>query len=161
MSVATALYIDDGIDEAQRRRIADRLARILADTYVLYLKAQFYHWNVTGPMFHSLHQMFEENYKDLAEAADLIAERIRALGFPAPGTFREFSSLSSLKEDDNIPTAEEMIRGLIDGHEAVTRGARELAAGAEKAGDQVTLDLMAERMEAHEKNAWMLRSQLS
>jgi starvation-inducible DNA-binding protein len=155
--------IDIGISENDRRSIAEGLSRLLADTYTLYLKTHSFHWNVTGPMFHSLHQMFETQYTELAGAVDQIAERIRALGMPAPGSYAEFSKLSSIKEAEGanrVPDAEEMIRQLVAGQEAVVRTAREIFPTAEAANDEATSNLLADRMEIHEKNAWMLRSML-
>ncbi len=152
--------MDIGIDQAHRKQIADGLSRVLADTYTLYLKTHNFHWNVTGPMFQTLHLMFEAHYTELALAVDLIAERIRALGFPAPGTYRQFAALSSIKEEDGIPKAQDMIRLLVDGHEAVARTSRSVFTTAEDANDQPTCDLLTQRMQLHEKTAWMLRSLL-
>src|SRR5215510_3483762 len=118
------MEIEIGIDKKQRKAIADRLSQLLADTYTLYLKTHYYHWNVTGPMFRTLHLMFEEQYTELALAVDSIAERIRALGFPAPGTYSTYARLSSIKEEEGVPAAEDMIRSLVQGQEAVTRTAR-------------------------------------
>jgi starvation-inducible DNA-binding protein len=153
--------IDIGIDEAARRDIAQGLSRLLADTYTLYLKTHNYHWNVVGPMFTTLHLMFESQYNELALAVDLIAERIRALGEPAPGSYREFSELSSIAEDGDTPDATQMIRRLVEGQETVARTARSVFPVAEKAGDQPTADLLTQRMQVHEKTAWMLRSLLA
>ncbi len=158
---ASSMPIDIGISETQRRDIATGLSRLLADSYTLYLKTHNFHWNVTGPMFQTLHLMFETQYNELALAVDLIAERIRALGFPAPGTYREFSSVTSIKESTGVPTAEEMIRQLVDGQETVTRTARSLFALVDEAHDEPTADLLTQRMQVHEKTAWMLRSLLS
>ncbi len=152
--------INIGIEEADRREIADGLSRLLADTYTLYLKTHNFHWNVTGPMFQTLHLMFEEQYTELAAAVDLIAERIRALGFPAPGTYREFAQLSSIKEEEATPTAQEMIRLLVEGQETVVRTARSIFPVVERGGDEPTADLLTQRMQIHEKTAWMLRSLL-
>jgi starvation-inducible DNA-binding protein len=154
------LTIDIGISEADRTEIADGLARLLADSYTLYLKTHKYHWNVTGPMFQTLHLMFETQYNELALAVDLIAERIRALGAPAPGSYREFAALSSITEDDDSPDAEEMIRRLVKGQEAVVRTARSIFPVVERANDEPTADLLTQRMQVHEKTAWMLRSLL-
>jgi starvation-inducible DNA-binding protein len=156
-----ALPIDIGIEEADRKAIADGLSKLLADTYVLYLKTHNFHWNVTGPMFQTLHLMFEQQYNELWQAGDLIAERIRALGFYAPGTYREFSSLASVKEESNIPAADAMIRLLVEGHEIAARTARSVITTAEAAKDAPTVDLLTERLQAHEKTAWMLRSLLA
>lgn len=152
--------IDIGISKTQRRAIADGLSRLLADEYTLYLKTHNFHWNVTGPMFSTLHLMFETQYTELALAVDLVAERIRALGFPAPGSYREFAKLSSIDEASGKPDARTMIRQLVDGQEAVARTAREVFPLADAANDQPTADLLTQRMEVHEKNAWMLRSLL-
>ncbi len=155
------MQINIGIEENDRREIAEGLAHLLADTYTLYLKTHNFHWNVTGPMFRTLHLMFEEQYNELALAVDLIAERIRALGFPAPGTYKEFAKLSSISEEDGVPCAEEMIRKLVEGQEAVVRTARSLFTVLEKANDEPTADLLTQRMQVHEKTAWMLRSLLA
>jgi starvation-inducible DNA-binding protein len=157
---ANKMKIDIGIDPDRREAIAGGLSRVLADSYTLYLKTHNYHWNVTGPMFQTLHLMFETQYNELALAVDLVAERIRALGFPAPGTYRKFVELSAIKEDDGIPKAEDMIRNLVEGHETVARTAREVFRAAEAASDQPTCDLLTQRMQVHEKTAWMLRSLL-
>ena len=154
------MKIDIGIDAAKREEIAAGLSRVLADSYTLYLKTHNYHWNVTGPMFQTLHLMFETHYNELALAVDLIAERIRALGLPAPGTYKQFMALSSIKEDEGIPKAEDMIRLLVQGHETVARTAREAFKAAEEASDQPTCDLLTQRLQVHEKTAWMLRSLL-
>ncbi len=153
--------IDIGISEAERTAITDGLARLLADTYTLYLKTHNYHWNVTGPMFQTLHLMFETQYNELALAVDLIAERIRALGAPAPASYREFSALSSVPEDDDHPDATEMIRRLVVGQETVARTARSLFPIVEHAHDEPTADLLTQRLQIHEKTAWMLRSLLA
>jgi starvation-inducible DNA-binding protein len=154
------MAIDIGISDTDRRAIADGLARLLADTYTLYLKTHNYHWNVTGPMFNTLHLMFETQYNELALAVDQIAERIRALGHPAPGSYRAFSRLSSIQEEEGAPPAEEMIRQLVIGQEAVVRTAREIFPTVDRANDEPTADLLTQRMQIHEKNAWMLRSML-
>ncbi|MDB5103475.1 MAG: dps2 [Fibrobacteres bacterium] len=155
------MQIDIGIGEKERTDIADGLSKVLADTYTLYLKTHNYHWNVTGPMFQTLHLMFEGQYNELALAVDLIAERIRALGLPAPGTYADFIRLSSIQEEAGIPNAQEMIRKLVQGHEAVVRVARTVFPVADKSSDQPTLDLLTQRMQVHEKTAWMLRSLLA
>lgn len=152
--------INIGINEADRSKIADGLCHLLADTYTLYLKTHNFHWNVTGPMFNTLHLMFEVQYNELALAVDLIAERIRALGFPAPGTYKEYAKLSSIKETDGVPAAEDMIRLLVEGQEAVVRTARSIFPVVDKASDEPTADLLTQRMQVHEKTAWMLRSML-
>lgn len=155
------LTINIGIEEDDRSEIAAGLSKLLADTYTLYLKTHNFHWNVTGPMFQTLHLMFEQQYNELALAVDQIAERIRALGFPAPGTYREFSQLSSIKEEEGVPKAEEMIRLLVEGQEAVVRTARSVFPVVERANDEPTADLLTQRMQVHEKTAWMLRSLLA
>ena len=152
--------INIGIAEKDRKKIAEGLSRMLADTYTLYLKTHNFHWNVTGPMFQTLHLMFMTQYNEIWLAVDTVAERIRGLGYPAPGTCKEFVALSSIKESNGVPSAKEMIRQLVDGQEAVVRTARELLPVAEKAGDQPTVDLLSARMLVHEQNAWMLRSLL-
>jgi starvation-inducible DNA-binding protein len=153
--------INIGIEEKDRREIAQGLSNLLADTYTLYLKTHNFHWNVTGPMFRTLHLMFEEQYNELALAVDLIAERIRALGFPAPGTYKEFAKLSSIDEEDGVPSTEDMIRKLVEGQEAVVRTARSLFLVLERSHDEPTADLLTQRMQVHEKTAWMLRSLLA
>jgi starvation-inducible DNA-binding protein len=156
-----ALTINIGISEEDRKEIAEGLSHVLADTYTLYLKTHNYHWNVVGPMFNTLHLMFEQQYNELALAVDLIAERIRALGEPAPATYREFLQLSAVDEDDDRPTAEEMIRRLMVGQETVARTARSMFDVVERANDEPTADLLTQRMQVHEKTAWMLRSMLA
>jgi starvation-inducible DNA-binding protein len=154
------MQINIGIEEKDRKAIAEGLSRLLADTYTLYLKTHCFHWNVTGPMFQTLHLMFETQYTELALAVDLIAERIRALGLPAPGTYAEFVELASIKESRGSQSAENMIKLLVEGQEAVIRTARSIFPLAEKAGDEPTADLLTQRMQIHEKTAWMLRSLL-
>ena len=149
--------IDIGINEKDRKKIADGLSRLLADSYTLYLKTHNFHWNVTGPQFNSLHTMFMGQYTEIWNALDLIAERIRSLGYPAPGSYKQFVALSSIPEEEGVPKARDMIRQLVAGQEAVTRTAREVFKVVEKASDQPTADLLTQRMEIHEKNAWMLR----
>ncbi|MBD9675602.1 Dps family protein [Pseudomonas nitroreducens] len=153
--------IDIGIAKQDRAAIADGLSRLLADTYTLYLKTHNFHWNVTGPMFNTLHLMFEGQYNELALAVDSIAERIRALGFPAPGTYAAYARLSSIKEEEGVPDAQEMIRLLVQGQEAVVRTARSIFPLADKVADEPTADLLTQRMQVHEKTAWMLRSLLA
>jgi starvation-inducible DNA-binding protein len=155
-----AAQIDIGISKKDRAEIADGLGRLLADTYSLYLKTHNFHWNVTGPMFQTLHLMFETQYNELWLATDLVAERIRSLGHFAPGTYSEFAKLGSIKETTGVPKAREMLRQLVEGHEAVTRTARALFPLVEKAGDEATADLLTQRIQLHEKTAWMLRSLL-
>jgi len=152
--------IDTGITARDRARIAEGLSRLLADTYAIYLKTHNFHWNVTGPMFNTLHLMFEVQYTELWAATDLIAERIRSLGHFAPGTYAEFAKLSSIRETSGQPKAEEMIRLLVEGNEAVVRTARSVLPVVGKASDEPTADLLTQRMQIHEKNAWMLRSLL-
>jgi starvation-inducible DNA-binding protein len=157
---STAPQIDIGIPAKDRREIADGLARLLADTYTLYLKTHNFHWNVTGPMFNTLHLMFETQYNELALAVDLIAERIRALGYPAPGSYKAYAGLSSIKEADGVPSAKAMIAQLVKGQEAVVKTARSVFPAVERANDEPTADLLTQRMQVHEKTAWMLRSML-
>lgn len=161
MTNTGTIPINIGIAEHDRQAIAEGLSRLLADTYTLYLKTHNFHWNVTGPMFQTLHLMFETQYNELALAVDLIAERIRALGFPAPGTYREFSKLSSIKEEEGVPNAQDMIRLLVEGQEAVVRTARSIFPVVDQANDEPTADLLTQRMQIHEKTAWMLRSLLA
>ena len=160
-SSGTPATIDIGIDTADREAIAEGLSRLLADSYTLYLKTHNYHWNVVGPMFNTLHLMFEAQYNELALAVDLIAERIRALGVRAPGSYLEFAALSSITEDEDQPDAEEMIRRLVIGQETVARTARSVFPVVERASDEPTADLLTQRLQVHEKTAWMLRSMLA
>jgi starvation-inducible DNA-binding protein len=155
-----AVSIEIGIDAKDRQAIAGALSRLLADSYTLYLKTQNFHWNVTGPMFSTLHLLFEQQYTELAAAVDLIAERIRALGHPAPGSYFQFAELSSVAEETAVPEADAMLKQLVIGQETLARTARNAFPIAERAGDQVTLDLLTQRLQVHEKNAWMLRSLL-
>lgn len=155
------MEINIGIAEQDRAAIAEGLSRLLADTYTLYLKTHNFHWNVTGPMFNTLHLMFEGQYNELALAVDSIAERIRALGFPAPGTYAAYARLSSIKEEEDVPDAQQMIRLLVQGQEAVVRTARSIFPLADKVADEPTADLLTQRMQVHEKTAWMLRSLLA
>jgi starvation-inducible DNA-binding protein len=152
--------IDIGIADTDRARIAHGLSRLLADTFTLYLKTHNFHWNVTGPMFNTLHLMFETQYNELWVATDLIAERIRSLGHPAPATFAEFSELASIGETSGQPKADQMVRLLVEGNEAVARTARSVFPLVDKAGDEPSADLLTQRLQVHEKNAWMLRSLL-
>jgi starvation-inducible DNA-binding protein len=154
------MEINTGIAAGQRAAIVQELSKLLADTYVLYLKTHSFHWNVEGPMFQTLHQMFMEQYTETWNAIDPIAERIRSLGEYAPGTYREYARLTRIKETEGVPRAEEMVQLLIEGQEAVVRTAREALSVADAANDQPTLDLLTQRMQIHEKNAWMLRSLL-
>ena len=154
------MKIDIGITEKDRAAIAGGLGRLLADSYSLYLQTHNFHWNVTGPMFQTLHVMFEAQYTELSIAVDLVAERIRALGFPAPATYSEFARLTSIKEVAGVPKADAMIRLLVDGQETVVRTARSIFPVAESAADEATADLLTQRIQLHEKTAWMLRSLL-
>lgn len=158
---SNATQINIGISDKDRKKIAAGLSRLLADTYTLYLKTHNFHWNVTGPMFNTLHLMFEEQYNELWLAVDLVAERIRTLGVVAPGTYREFAKLSSIPEADGVPAAEEMVRQLVEGHEAIVRTARAIFPDADAASDEPTADLLTQRLQTHEKTAWMLRSLLA
>jgi len=155
-----SLAIDIGISGKDRAAIAAGLSRFLADSYTLYLMTHNYHWNVTGPMFNTLHLMFMGQYTEQWNALDIIAERIRSLGHPAPGTYREFVKLASIKESEGVPKATEMIRNLVAAQEATARTARSLFPLVDKANDQPTMDLLTQRLEIHEKTAWMLRSLL-
>jgi len=155
------MELNIGIDPKQREEIATGLSKLLADSYSLYLKTHNYHWNVTGPQFNTLHTMFEGQYTELAAAVDEIAERIRALGIRAPGSYSAFGKLTSIDEGTGEELAEEMIRQLVIGQETVVRTAREAFPAAEAANDEPTADLLTQRMQIHEKNAWMLRSMLA
>ena len=150
--------LDIGISAGERKDIAGGLSRVLADTYTLYLKTHNYHWNVTGPQFNDLHAMFMVQYTERWNAVDLIAERIRSLGHFAPGSYKAFDDLSSIKEEDGVPWATKMIENLLAGHETVARTCREAFPAADKASDQPTMDLLTQRLQVHEKTAWMLRS---
>jgi starvation-inducible DNA-binding protein len=152
--------IDIGISGKDRGRIADGLSRLLADTYTLYLTTHNFHWNVEGPMFNTLHLMFMEQYTELWNALDAIAERIRSLGYPAPGTYAEFVKLTSITQPEGVPAALDMVAVLVKSHEAVARTARNVFPSADKAGDESTADLLTQRLQVHEKTAWMLRSLL-
>lgn len=154
------MQINIGIPEKERLQIAEGVSRLLADSYTLYLKTHYYHWNVTGEMFRTLHLMFEEQYTELSTAVDMIAERIRSLGAVAPGTYVQFKELSSIKEDTKVPDAKQMIKNLVEGHEAVVRTARSVIETADAANDEATLDVLTQRISLHEKTAWMLRSLL-
>ena len=150
-----------GINEPDRKKLAQGLSKVLADSYLLYIKTHAFHWNVKGPMFHTLHLMFEEQYNELFTAVDEIAERIRALGYPAPGSYKSFSELSSIKESEDSPSsANEMVRELLEGQETVIRTLRELVGLASQVADEATADLATGRIKQHEKVAWMLRSLL-
>jgi len=152
------MKVNIGIDDTAREEISGQLGHLLADSYTLYLKTQNYHWNVTGPMFRSLHLMFEDQYIELRDAVDLIAERIRALGHPAPGSFADFSRLTTIPEGEAAPEAMDMVRDLAEGHETAARTARAVVGTAESASDVATADLATVRIETHEKTAWMLRA---
>ncbi|MES2546384.1 MAG: Dps family protein [Pseudomonadota bacterium] len=152
--------MDTGIKEKDRKIIAKGLSHLLADTYSLYLKTHYFHWNVTGPMFNTLHLMFEAQYTELALAVDLVAERIRSLDVYAPGTYSQFAKLTTIKESDGVPKANDMIAELVAGHEAVCRTARSVFPASEAASDEATADLLTQRLQLHEKTAWMLRSLL-
>lgn len=154
------IKVNMGVNEKDRHGIADGLSRLLASTFTLYLKTHYFHWNVVGMQFVSLHELFDKQYNELFLAVDVIAERIRALGFHAPGTYTEYQKLSLVQEAKSLPPASEMIRELLTDHEIITRNARELFDLAEKAGDEATLDLITDRLDEHEKSAWMLRSLL-
>lgn len=154
------MKIDIGISDDNRKAIADGLSAVLADTFALYIKTHGFHWNVTGPMFNTLHTMFMQQYTELWNALDEIAERIRALGYPAPASFSQFAKLTSVTEETGVPRAEDMIRQLVEGHETVARTARRIFPLAEEANDQPTADLLTQRLQIHEKTAWMLRSLL-
>jgi starvation-inducible DNA-binding protein len=154
------LSMDIGISEADRKKITDGLSALLADSYTLYLMTHNFHWNVTGPQFNSLHNMFMAQYTEQWNALDIIAERIRALGFPAPGTYKEFVKLASIKEVEGVPKANDMIRHLVAAQEATARTARKLFPVVDEANDQPTADVLTQRIDIHEKTAWMLRSLL-
>ena len=159
-SNASPVRIDIGISEKDRKKIADGLSALLADSYTLYMMTHNFHWNVTGPQFNSLHNMFMEQYTEQWNALDLIAERIRALGFPAPGTYKEFVKLASIQEVEGVPKANDMIRHLVAAQEATARTARRLFPVVDAANDQPTADVLTQRIDVHEKTAWMLRSLL-
>lgn len=161
MLMQQAVPINIGISETDRKNIVEGLEKLLADSYMLYLKTLYFHWNVTGPRFQPLHDVFEEQYQELSLAVDEVAERIRSLGYPAPGTFQQFNRLTSIKEDSVVPDTDTMILLLVEGHETVIRTARQAAVVANSADDVSTVDLLTKRMEVHEKTAWMLRSFLN
>ena len=152
------MNINIGISDDNRIAVAAGLNRLLADSYTLYLQTHNFHWNVTGPRFHDLHVLFEDHYTELSTAVDEIAERVRALGEPALGTYRAYSQLSAIKEVDGVPSAEEMVRILTESNEQVVRTAREILAIAQDADDESSASLVGDRMRVHEKTAWMLRS---
>ncbi len=155
------MKVNTGIPEEARKEIADGVSKLLADTYILYVKTQGYHWNVQGPMFRSLHLMFEEQYEELRDAVDEIAERILALGYSAPGSYGEFAKFASVKDETGVPEATDMVKKLVEAHETVIRTAREVVKAAENADDVATADLATQRINTHEKTSWMLRSMVS
>ena len=152
------MQVDTGLEAGDRKKISDELARAMADTYVLYLKTQGFHWNVTGDKFQPLHQVFEDQYMDLRGAIDDLAERMRALGEYAPASWAQFGEIASIREETGVPPAMEMVKQLVAGHEAVVKTLRSGIPTAEAANDEATVDLMVERLRVHEKTAWMLRS---
>lgn len=154
------MKINSGIEEGKRQEIVEGLSKLLSDTYTLFLKTHNYHWNVTGPMFQTLHLLFEQQYNELFTAADTIAERIRSLGYPAPGSYAQFSKLTTIKEATGVPHAKEMIKDLVDSHETIARTARSIFPVADAGADEATVDLLTGRLDVHEKAAWMLRSHL-
>ncbi|HLU61536.1 MAG TPA: Dps family protein [Gammaproteobacteria bacterium] len=154
------MEINIGMKTNERKAVADKLARLLADSYTLYLKTHNYHWNVTGPMFQTLHTLFENQYNELATAVDTIAERIRALGEKAPGSYRQFAELATVKDAEGVPSAEEMIRELAADHETVSASLMNVFEEATKHGDEATISLVTARLEVHQKAAWMLRAHL-
>lgn len=154
------MKLDIGIDEKAREKIAGGLGRVLADSYLLYLKTHGFHWNVTGPQFNSLHAMFMTQYTELATAVDAVAERIRALGLVAPASYAQFTKLASIKEEQGAPPANDMVRQLMSDHEALARTVRGALPAAQEAHDEASVDLLVERLSVHEKTAWMLRAQL-
>ena len=154
------MKIDIGISHSDRAKIVEGLSKLLADSYTLYLMTHNFHWNVTGPQFNSLHNMFMTQYTEQWNALDIIAERIRALGFPAPGTYKQFVKLTAIKEVEGVPKAEEMVSLLVNAHETVARTARSLFSTVDEVNDQPTADLITQRLEVHEITAWMLRSLL-
>lgn len=162
MATATKKQMETniGIEESDREAIAGALSKLLADTYLTYIKSHNYHWNVTGPFFHSLHELFEQQYTELAAAVDEIAERIRILGFRAPATYHEFMDLSSVEEDSDAPEALEMVRRLAESNEAIISTARKALKPAQSAEDEASVDLITQRLNAHSKAAWMLRAHL-
>ncbi len=161
MLTQQAVPINIGISEPDRKQIVSGLEKMMADSFMLYLKTLYFHWNVTGPMFQPLHGVFEAQYQELALEVDELAERIRSLGHQAPGTFQQFNRLTSITEEAVVPDSDTMIQLLVQGHEAVIRTGREVALITERASDIATLDLITKRVEAHEKTAWMLRSFLT
>jgi starvation-inducible DNA-binding protein len=158
---APALVMDIGINSEDREKIVKGLSKLLADSYTLYLMTHNFHWNVTGPQFNGLHTMFMDQYTEQWNALDIIAERIRALGFPAPGTYKEFSKLTAIKEVEGVPSATEMLKLLVNAQETTARTARGLFPVVNEANDQPTADVLTQRLNVHEKTAWMLRSMLA
>lgn len=157
---ANKMEVNIGISENHRKAIADGLAKLLADSYMVYLKTHNFHWNVTGQLFHPLHEQFEHQYTELAEAIDEIAERIRALGYRAPGSFKEFSKITSIEEETDQPDALEMVRRSAKDNEIIIQTARKVLEPCHEAGDEATIDLVTHRLKVHSKTAWMLRSHL-
>lgn len=155
---ANQIPVEIGIEQSSRQAIAEGISRVLADTYLLYLKTHFFHWNVTGPLFHSLHTMFEEQYIELRDAVDVIAERIRSLGYFAPGSYAQFTELAAMEETRDVLPAMDMVRELVKGNETVVKTIRSILPTVEAGADESTLDLLVERLRVHEKTAWMLRS---
>jgi starvation-inducible DNA-binding protein len=155
------MKIEIGINETDRQKIVEGLSKLLADSYILYLKTHNYHWNVEGPMFNTLHQMFMVQYTEMWNALDLIAERIRALGSYAPGSYKKFAQLSTITESEEHISATEMIKQLLHGHEAVAKTVRSIFPVAEQGNDESSLDLLTQRLQVHEKTAWMLRALLA
>ncbi len=154
------MNVNIGISKEDREKVAEGLSKVLADSYLLYLKTHNYHWNVTGELFHALHEQFEEQYSELAPAIDEIAERIRIIGFPAPGTFKEFSKITSIKEETDHPDAMEMVKRLKEANEQVIDTVRDAMEIADSVGDEATIDLLAGRLTVHSKTAWILGSHL-
>ncbi|MDX2084554.1 MAG: Dps family protein [Candidatus Melainabacteria bacterium] len=161
IAIPNAVPVDIGIPDAKRLAVAEGLCHLLADSYTLYLKTHNFHWNVTGPQFTSLHALFEQHYNELALAVDEIAERIRSLGFRAPGSYKEYAELTRIEENVSPLDATDMVRELLLAHETVARTARSVMPNAEEANDEVTADLLTQRLQVHEKTAWMLRSLLA
>lgn len=157
-STASESELHNGVDRDDRQELSQHLSTALADTYMLYVKTQAFHWNIVGPMFYSVHKLTEEQYEDMAEAIDTIAERIRALGFVAPGSFKQYGEMSSIKEETGVPNAEEMIKQLVEGNEICARKLRKASEAADEVKDIRTADLLTERVGQHEENVWMLSS---
>jgi len=158
MLTQQAVPINIGISETERQDIVHGLEKMMADSFMLYLKTLYFHWNVTGPMFQPLHDVFETQYQELAVMVDELAERIRALGYPAPGTFQQFNRLASLPEENHVPDTDAMLQLLVQGHEAIARIGRDVVSVTERANDIASQDMITKQVESHEKTAWMLRS---